>query len=63
MKQNHYSPGTNIKIVNFKTGMQSNPDTIFILAWNFKEEIIKECKLAGFNGNFIVAFPSGPVIL
>jgi hypothetical protein len=63
MKQNYYSPGTNIKIVNFKKGMQSNPDVIFILAWNFKEEIIKECKLAGFNGNFIVAFPLSPTIL
>jgi hypothetical protein len=63
MKQNYYSPGTNIKIVNFKQGMQSNPDAIFILAWNFKEEIIKECKLAGFNGKFIVAFPSSPTIL
>lgn len=63
MKHNLYSPGTNIKIVDFLTGMNSNPDAIFILAWNFKDEIIKECKLAGFNGNFIIPFPSNPKVL
>lgn len=63
LKQNLYSPGTNIKIVNFETGIKSNPDAIFILAWNFKDEIIKECKLAGFKGSFIIPFPSNPKIL
>ena len=42
MKQNLYSPGTNIKIVDFNYGINFKPDVIFILAWNFKDEIIKE---------------------
>ena len=63
LKQNLYSPGTNIKIVDFETGIKSKPDVIFILAWNFKDEIIKECKLAGYQGNFIIPFPSSPKIL
>ena len=63
MKQNLYSPGTNIKIVDFETGINSKPDVIFILAWNFKDEIIKECRLAGYNGEFIVPFPHRPKVL
>ena len=63
MKQNLYSPGTNIKIVDFKNGIKTDPDVIFILAWNFKDEIIKECKEAGYKGEFIVPFPSNPKIL
>ena len=63
LKQNLYSPGTNIKIVNFQTGIKSKPDAIFILAWNFKNEIIKECRLAGYEGNFIIPFPSRPEVL
>ena len=62
MKQNLYSPGTNIKIVNFENGLKLKPDAIFILAWNFKDEIIKECKSAGYKGNFIIPFPSIPKI-
>ena len=63
MKQNLYSPGTNIKIVDFESGLKLNPDAIFILAWNFKDEIIKECKSAGYQGNFIIPFPTTPKIL
>ena len=63
LKQNLYSPGSNIKIVNFQTGIKSKPDAIFILAWNFKDEIIKECKQAGYEGNFIIPFPSRPEVL
>jgi hypothetical protein len=63
MKQNLYSPGTNIKIVDFLTGINSKPDAIFILAWNFKDEIIDECKSARFSGNFIIPFPSNPKVL
>jgi len=63
MKQNLYSPGTNIKIVDFDSGISSKPDAIFILAWNFKDEIIKECRSAGYNGEFIVPFPNKPKII
>ena len=63
MKQNLYSPGTNIKIVDIDSGISSKPDAIFILAWNFKDEIIKECRSAGYNGEFIVPFPIKPKII
>jgi len=63
MKQNLYSPGTNIKIVDFNTGINSKPDVIFILAWNFKEEIINQCRSAGYNREFIIPFPNIPKII
>ena len=63
LKHNQYSPGSNIRIVNFDQGMKTNPDVIFILAWNFKNEIINQCRSAGFNGKFIVPFPNKPEII
>jgi SAM-dependent methyltransferase len=63
MKQNLYSPGTNIKIVDFNTGINFHPDVIFILAWNFKDEIINLCKSNGYKGEYLVAFPNKPYIL
>ena len=63
MKQNLYSPGTNIEIVNFNKGISSKPDAIFILAWNFKTEIINQCKLAGYKGEFIIPLPNNPTII
>ena len=63
IKQNLYSPGTNIKIVDFNTGLNFHPDVIFILAWNFKDEIINLCKSNGYKGEYLVSFPNKPYIL
>ena len=62
LKQGFYTPGTNIPIVNFKKGMQLKPDIILVLAWNFKNEILKLCKSAGFKGKFIIPFPNKPYL-
>mgnify|MGYP001189352368 CR=1 FL=1 len=58
LKQNLYSPGTNIPIVDIDYGLNFNPDYILILAWNFSKEIIKQCKIKGFKGKFIQVFPN-----
>lgn len=63
MKQNLYSPGTDIKIVDFRSGINLKPDVIFILGWNFKEEIINQCRSAGYKGEFILPFPNTPKII
>jgi len=60
LKQGMYSPGSQIPIVGLETGMQMNPDLIFILAWNFRDEIVKECRTNGYTGEFLVAFPQSP---
>jgi hypothetical protein len=60
LKHGMYSPGASIPIVSLPEGMQMNPDLIFILAWNFRDEIAKECRANGYQGDFLVAFPKSP---
>jgi SAM-dependent methyltransferase len=63
MKQGMYSPGTAIPIVPFEKGFEMNPDLILILAWNFKDEIVKVCRTRGYKGQFLVPFPHTPYFL
>jgi len=63
LKQGLFTPGSSIPIVNFEQGIRSNPDFIFILAWNFKDEIVQECRSSGYKGAFIVPFPGSPYII
>ena len=63
LKINKYCPGTDLKIIGDNELIKQNIDYALILPWNFKDEIIKECKLAGYQGNFIIPFPSSPKIL
>ena len=60
LKHGKYSPGTSIPIVTFERGMQMNPNLIFILAWNFRDEIVNECRINGYKGEFLLAFPDNP---
>jgi len=60
LKQGMYAPGSSIPIVDFEQGMAMSPDIIFILAWNFRDEIVKQCKMYGYTGDFLVPFPNEP---
>jgi len=60
LKQGMYSPGSSIPIVSMERGMQMKPDLIFIFAWNFRDEVVKECRMNGYKGQFLVAFPNKP---
>ena len=51
-----YSPGYHIPVYNFDRLMNEHPDVIFILAWRFKEAILK--KLSFFKGIIIVPLPT-----
>jgi SAM-dependent methyltransferase len=55
-KVNTYSPGYHIPVYNFDRLKNEQPDIIFILAWRFKEEILK--KLSFFKGIIIVPLPT-----
>jgi hypothetical protein len=57
LKQNTYSPGLNIPIVNFEKLKNDNPDIIVIMAWNFAASIIDRCNANGFKGKFIIPLP------
>ncbi|OGW91257.1 MAG: hypothetical protein A3E74_04600 [Omnitrophica bacterium RIFCSPHIGHO2_12_FULL_44_12] len=63
IKQGKFAPGTSIPIVSFDDGLKYQPGMIFILAWNFKDEIIKLCRAKKYTGKFIVAFPDEPKII
>ena len=43
-KNNLYTPGTNIKIVNEKISRSKEPDYYLVLPWKFKNEILKREK-------------------
>lgn len=60
LKQGLFAPGSSIPIVNFEQGMGMNPDLIFILAWNFRDEIAEECRSYGYKGEFLVPLPNKP---
>ena len=60
LKQGLYAPGSSIPIVSFEQGMSLSPDVIFILAWNFKDEIVNQCKSYGYKGQFLIPFPNKP---
>jgi hypothetical protein len=56
-KQNNFSPGTGLKIVNREFLYKDNPDNLIILAHNFKEYIIKSLRDDGFKNKIIVMIP------
>ncbi len=60
LKQGKFAPGSSIPIVSMKDGLSMNPDIIFILAWNFQDEIIASCKRAGCKAEFLIPFPLEP---
>ena len=59
LKFNHYTPGSNIIIKSPKYLEQNidGIDLILILAWNFRDEIVKELKEIGYSGSVLVPFP------
>lgn len=63
LKQGLFSAGSSIPIVSFEKGMKENPDLIFVIAWNFIDEIVKECRNSGYKGPFLSPFPKNPYII
>jgi hypothetical protein len=62
-KHGRYLPGTHIPIHSPEHTKKVKPDYLFILPWNFKDEIIKqESYIRDWGGKFIVPIPE-PVII
>lgn len=62
-KQGLYTPGTHIPIYPFSKIKETNPDYIFILAWNFANPLMS--KLSDFDkrgGHFIIPVPKARII-
>ena len=63
LKINKYTPGTNIKVFSDKEILKRKPDYALILAWNFKNEIMKNNnKYLKSGGKFIVPIPKVKII-
>tara|TARA_X000001036_G_scaffold124191_1_gene117705 strand:- start:3442 stop:4659 length:1218 start_codon:yes stop_codon:yes gene_type:complete len=63
LKQDKFTPGTNIKIRDPKFISKKNVDYLLILSWNIKDEIIKQEKeFLKQGGKFIIPFPNPKII-
>ncbi len=63
MKEGRYSPGMRIPVVSPKRIMETMPDYLLILAWNFADEILgqqEEYRRAG--GKFIIPIPEPRIV-
>lgn len=62
-KQGKFLPGTHIPIHAPEKIYETKPDYVFILPWNFKDEIVKQMVgIREWGGKFVVAIPSVKVI-
>lgn len=61
LKYNLLTPGTHIPIQDPKVVMAGNPDVVFVLAWNFLDEISKILQTQyGFMGSVLAPLPKTP---
>jgi len=63
LKHDRYTPGTNVLVVSPERALDRRPDTILLLAWNFRDEILGALANAGFHGNVLVPLPNSPQLL
>lgn len=64
LKQGFYTAGTHIPIDSPEKVMEKNPDCVFILAWNFADEIIDILRgRINYTGKCIIPLPNNPKIL
>ena len=59
LKNNKYTPGTNLKIISFKEFKKkiNKFNILLLLAWNFKNEVMEDLIRAGFKGLVLTPFP------
>ena len=62
LKIGKYTPLSHIKIVPESYLFDDQPDFGFLLSWHITDEITKKFKEKGFNGKFIIPFPTPTII-
>ena len=64
IKQGKFTAGTDIPIVSPDEAFAENPDTVLLLSWNFKDEILKIIRdQYQFHGRVILPLPNNPKII
>ena len=62
-KHGKFTPGTHIPIFPPERIAETKPDYVFILPWNFKDEIIKQMAgIRAWGGKFVVPIPDVQVV-
>jgi hypothetical protein len=62
-KQGLFLPGTHIPILSPEEIERQQPDYVFILPWNFKDEIMAQMAgIRDWGGQFIVPIPSAHIV-
>ena len=61
-KQNKYSPGSKLKIMNREFLIKNQPDYLIILAHNFKDYIAQSLRKDGYNGQILIMLPTIQII-
>jgi len=61
-KQNKYSPGSKLKIMNREFLIKNQPDYLIILAHNFKDYIAQSLGKDGYKGQILVMLPTIQII-
>jgi FlaA1/EpsC-like NDP-sugar epimerase len=57
-KQGKYLPGSHIPVVVEEEIRKMKPDSVLILPWNIKEEIMEQLKyIREWGGKFVIAIP------
>jgi len=64
LKQGLYTAGTHILIEKPEVVMNQNPDVVFILGWNFAEEIMERLRQDfKYRGEYLIPLPNEPRVI
>ena len=62
-KHGRYMPGTEVRVRDTSVLLEDKPDYVLMLAWNFKDEILKQqAEFRAQGGKFIVPIPQPEVV-
>lgn len=63
LKHHLLTPGTDIRILPPAEALALQPDSVLLLAWNFRDEIVGELREAGFRGQVLLPLPGAPHVV